>query len=104
VCVSALQNGAQLWECDVPGCGLIATELAQGQRNFTELQSNVGLLTSLFNGVSLERTVLYVQECPRGCGISPPGLTFNSSVLPTQKIYVFRVDLRTNSDYFPIQH
>ena len=25
-------------------------------------------------------------------------------VLHTQCIYVFRVDLRTNSDYFPIQH
>jgi hypothetical protein len=25
-------------------------------------------------------------------------------VLPTQCIYVFGVDLRTNSDYFPIQH
>jgi hypothetical protein len=25
-------------------------------------------------------------------------------VLPTQCIYVFWVDLRTNSDYFPIQH
>ena len=25
-------------------------------------------------------------------------------VLPTQCIYVFRVDLRANSDYFPIQH
>jgi hypothetical protein len=25
-------------------------------------------------------------------------------VLPTQSIYVFCVDLRTNSDYFPIQH
>jgi hypothetical protein len=24
--------------------------------------------------------------------------------LPTQWIYVFCVDLRTNSDYFPIQH
>ena len=24
-------------------------------------------------------------------------------VLPTQCIYVFRVDLRTNSDYFPVQ-
>jgi hypothetical protein len=24
--------------------------------------------------------------------------------LPTQCIYVFCVDLRTNSDYFPIQH
>jgi hypothetical protein len=25
-------------------------------------------------------------------------------VLPTQCVYVFYVDLRTNSDYFPIQH
>jgi len=25
-------------------------------------------------------------------------------VLPTQCIYVFYVDLRTNSDYFPIQY
>ena len=25
-------------------------------------------------------------------------------VLPTQCIYVFSVDLRTNSDYFPMQH
>jgi hypothetical protein len=25
-------------------------------------------------------------------------------VVPTQRIYVFCVDLRTNSDYFPIQH
>jgi hypothetical protein len=32
---------------------------------------------------------------------------FNSQqfyVLPTQCIYVFRVDLRTNSNYFPTQH
>ena len=26
------------------------------------------------------------------------------NVLPTHCIYVFCVDLRTNSDYFPIQH
>ena len=26
------------------------------------------------------------------------------SILPTQCIYVFCMDLRTNSDYFPIQH
>jgi len=25
-------------------------------------------------------------------------------VLPTQCVYVFCADLRTNSDYFPIQH
>jgi hypothetical protein len=35
----------------------------------------------------------------------PPGLTLQKSyVLPTQCIYAFCVDLRTNSDYFPIQH
>jgi hypothetical protein len=28
----------------------------------------------------------------------------HSTVLPTQCMYVFCVDLRTNSDYFPIQH
>jgi len=28
----------------------------------------------------------------------------HSYVLPTQCIYVFCMDLRTNSDYFPIQH
>jgi len=27
-----------------------------------------------------------------------------SYILPTQHIYVFCVDLRTNSDYFAIQH
>ena len=31
-------------------------------------------------------------------------LTQQFCVLPTQCIYVFCVDLRTNSDYFPIQH
>ena len=36
---------------------------------------------------------------------TPPAVTFkNSTFYPTQCIYVFCVDLRTNSDYFPIQH
>ena len=34
----------------------------------------------------------------------PPGLTHKFYVLPTQRIYLFRVDLRTNSDYFTVQH
>ena len=29
---------------------------------------------------------------------------YNSTFCPTQCIYIFCVDLRTNSDYFPIQH
>ena len=31
-------------------------------------------------------------------------LTFNNSTFCPHCIYVFYVDLRTNSDYFPIQH
>jgi hypothetical protein len=31
-------------------------------------------------------------------------LTFNNSTFCPQCIYVFCLDLRTNSDYFPIQH
>jgi hypothetical protein len=32
-------------------------------------------------------------------------ITFsNKTLLPTQCIYVFSVDLRTNSDYFTVQH
>jgi hypothetical protein len=34
----------------------------------------------------------------------PPGLKFNSSALCSHSVYDFCVDLRTNSDYFPIQH
>jgi len=35
----------------------------------------------------------------------PPGLTLKELyVLPTQYIYMFCMDLRTNRDYFPIQH
>jgi hypothetical protein len=34
----------------------------------------------------------------------PPALTFKNSVFCPHCIYVFCVDLRTNSDYFSIQH
>jgi hypothetical protein len=34
----------------------------------------------------------------------PPGLTLSSYVLPTERICVFCMDLRTNSKYFPIQY
>ena len=33
----------------------------------------------------------------------PTALTFRISVFCPQRIYVFCVDLRTNSDFFPIQ-
>ena len=34
----------------------------------------------------------------------PPALTYRNSVFCPKCIYVFCVDLRTNSGYFPIQH
>jgi len=35
----------------------------------------------------------------------PPCLTFsNSTFCPTQRIYVFCMDLKTNSDYFTMQY
>ena len=34
----------------------------------------------------------------------PPGLTFTNSTFCAHSVYMFCVDLRTNSDYFPIQH
>ena len=89
-----------LWkECDRTG---------RGPEELTKQQSDVSLRASLFKGVSTERIVFHVQECYpgmcyRGYGSSPSGLTFNNSVLPTQCIYVFCVDLRTNSDYFTVQ-
>ena len=65
------------------------------------------------------RVIMYVKSNVFGCQSL---LTFSSPVLimytvrtakfniqkccvlPTQCIYVFCVDLRTNSDYFPVQH
>jgi hypothetical protein len=39
-----------------------------------------------------------------GCTICTTSLTFNNYTFCPQCIYVFCVDLRTNSDYFPLQH
>ena len=47
------------------------------------------------------------QASPKRRHLSKCTTRFNIQqfyVLPTQCIYVFCVDLRTNSDYFPIQH
>jgi len=59
---------------------------------------------------AVEVVYLNVQECLNAQG--SPVVTLCTTrfnihrffVLPTQCIYVFCVDLRTNSDYFPIQH
>jgi len=65
-----------------------------------------------FNTATPRLTLDYAVY-PRGCWpfIKPSGHymyhQFNIQqfhVLPTQCIYVFCVDMRTNSDYFPVQH
>jgi hypothetical protein len=56
---------------------------------------------TFFGGVFKDRSTLYspvVTICTAGFIIQ------QFYVLPTQYIYVFCVDLRTNSDYFPIQN
>jgi len=57
------------------------------------------------------RFVLRILNVESECPLNPTGHymyhQFNIQqfyVLPTQCIFVFCVDLRTNSDYFPIQH
>ena len=52
----------------------------------------------LFHGVSSPRKFCVVIICTNCYNIQ------QFYVLPTQCVYVFCVDLRTNSDYFPIQH
>jgi len=36
--------------------------------------------------------------------VASPITRYGFHVLPTQCIYVFCTDLRTNSDYFPVKH
>jgi hypothetical protein len=59
------------------------------------------------------RTVLTTRKISQSAlTLSSPAVTIRTTrfniqqfyVLPTQRVYVFCVDLRTNSDYFPIQH
>jgi len=56
------------------------------------LRAPVGLLFQKFG---------FFMDCPR---IYHQLHIQQFYVLPTHCIYVFYVDLRTNSDYFPIQH
>jgi len=73
-------------------------------------------LCGMQNGASIKRildgsTTTTPQVCTQWQPSEPTGhytyRHFNIQqfhLLPTQCIYVFCVDLRTNSDYFPIQH
>jgi hypothetical protein len=65
----------------------------------------------LYSGHYMYRSVVTICTAQRSLYIPHSGHymyhQFNIQqfyVLPTQCIYVFCVDLRTNSDYFPIQH
>jgi len=58
-----------------------------------------------FGGCQILRSALYMWLVHRILVHRFSGLNFQQFyALPTQCIYVFCVDLRTNSDYFPIQH
>jgi len=67
---------------------------------------------SLFNNLYIQ-SELFSHICPAIFNHSrsskllymPAGSTLKKFyVLPTQRMYVFRMDLRTNSEYFPIWH
>jgi hypothetical protein len=70
-------------------------------RNSTVTVSNVASFELLH--FSFSKDNVWVRVILR---ISPGGYAFNNEfcILCTQCIYVFCVDLRTNSDYFPMQH
>ena len=75
----------------------------------SQYKTNVGLF--LFNN-NISALQHYVLPPTHGLILHSPVVTIRTNrfniqqfyVLPTQCIYVFCVDLRTNSDYFPIQH
>ena len=69
---------------------------AQGTVLVTFLSGWLSTLKNFHININLLKTTGHVMH-----------LQFNIQnlyVLPTHCIYVFCVDLRTNSDYFPIQH
>jgi hypothetical protein len=70
------------------------------------------LRPTAMNGRWEQQELTKKASIPQGKNLYGPVVTLCStmfnihkfSVLSTQYIYVFCVDLRTNSDYFPIQH
>ena len=61
-----------------------------------------GILKLPYNSLSWCATFLILKPC--GYYMHHQLDIQQMYVLPTQCIYVFCVDLRTNSHYFPIQH
>jgi hypothetical protein len=58
--------------------------------------------TAIISLYSIKGLVFYNRDGV--CLLRGTDWVFKCYVLPTQCIYVFCTDLRTNSDYFPIQH
>ena len=71
--------------------------------NFLRVALNYDL--SFFRIVGLGGKLLKINPLqPSGHYMYRQFNTLKFHVLPTQCIYVLCVDLRTNSDYFPVQH
>jgi len=80
-------------------CARILPQIGQGELPSSSFPSHCWLIVPSFDG---EKVNLSYWQRRRS-----PVVRFNIQqfyVLPTQCIYVFCVDLRTNNDYFPIQH
>ena len=77
------------------------TEINNECRRKCELSIDLGF--SFFANFSFWLITLYLLK-PSWLLYVPPGLNTNSTFCPHSVIYVFCVDLRTNNDYFPIQH
>jgi hypothetical protein len=78
-------------------CGMCSWELQTYWMFKKILTSEINFSVFMANLIALKSSLLMFFF----------GTLFNIQqyyVLPTQCIYVFCVDLRTNSDYFPIQH
>jgi len=60
----------------------------------------------VYCAVRTESTYFFIYDLlkPSGYYVTTQFNIQQLYVLPTHCIYVFYVDLRTNSDYFPIQH
>ena len=60
--------------------------------------------TAIISLYRLNRLVRITEmECVY-CAVQTEDLTFTNSTFCPHSVYMFCVDLRTNSDYFPIQH
>jgi hypothetical protein len=73
-----------------------------------ESKCNVGLFQTRRSRTIImlgnTHSLIYIYLTLYSLVVSTCSNMYNFYILPTQCIYVFCMDLRTNSDYFPIQH